>query len=758
MRMKKITLFMVLMAAVLFAIPTHAFQGNQGGHMIPAFLGQKTKLMGTKGTNSSVRHKIAFNNDIIEEIPETAEVMYYTRSGYYHDSNNGYQATEQSGTAIIAFNGNDVYLQSPVAGYSSGTWVKGTKDGNTITFPLKQFLFYNTDAGYGLYITMADIDESANNDLDAESITYTISEDGKTITQNGTTATRTLAVAWSDDDTVYSYGAPGGEYGTVFTWDSEYVPTPTVLVELPDGAEVETWYASGSGSAVPPSEVKVAFAGSDVFVGGLFSSFPTSWIKGTIDGNKVTFESLQYIGDYGEYNIWVIGADSEGNLTQSFTMTYDADANTLTLDQGQYLLANASDIQMYYLSFYTELTIKKESPAPVIVDALPYSNSFDTAEQLSDFRIIDANKDGSTWGYSAVTGGYMAVYTYNSDNTADDWFVSPQLPLQAGKKYHVAFAAHAYKSSYPEKFEVKAAKEATAADANTVALLEAGIEVMPAETVTSSAFKTYENLAFTVAEDGLYNIGIHAISDPDQAYLYVDDFVVEEMFDIALNEEDDNTALLAEYNGKTVNATITRTLKAGSWNTIALPFAVSSSDINALGLTVRQLRSTDLTDGVLTLTFANARSMTAGKPYLVKPAEDINLAAIEFDGVAISNEAKPTTTTNVDFIPTFGKTTISGDYAKSVIFLGAENKLYSPSELPADIKGFRAYFQLKDEAAEAPSIKLDFGDEEVTGIKSIENLTTGESQVKGIFTLDGRRINEPAQKGVYIINGKKVIK
>ena len=84
-------------------------------------------------------------------------------------------------------------------------------------------------------------------------------------------------------------------------------------------------------------------------------------------------------------------------------------------------------------------------------------------------------------------------------------------------------------------------------------------------------------------------------------------------------------------------------------------------------------------------------------------------------------------------------------------------ELLHPETLPAQMKGFRAYFQLKGEAALAKAFRMDFGDGEATGIISIEN---GHSQVsEAVFDLQGRRFSgQPAGKGVYIVNGKKVIK
>ena len=231
---------------------------------------------------------------------------------------------------------------------------------------------------------------------------------------------------------------------------------------------------------------------------------------------------------------------------------------------------------------------------------------------------------------------------------------------------------------------------------------------------------------------------------------------VEYETELALSETTDNSAALTEWNGYEADVTLTRTLQTGSYNTFAAPFDINSADMTSLGITAKELESSSFVNGTLTLNFATAASIEAGKPYLVKVAANTDLSAAPFTGVIVSKDAQPFTSTDVDFIPTLGATTIEGSDTKSVLFLAAGNKLLNPSALPANMKGFRAYFQLKGEAALAKSFNIDFGNGETTGI----NLTPAPSPKGegGIYTLDGRRISKATQKGVYIQNGKKVIK
>jgi hypothetical protein len=186
------------------------------------------------------------------------------------------------------------------------------------------------------------------------------------------------------------------------------------------------------------------------------------------------------------------------------------------------------------------------------------------------------------------------------------------------------------------------------------------------------------------------------------------------------------------------------------------------------GMSVKQLASTSLeNDGkTLKLNFEDANEMLAGKPYLVKVTSDFDFSAQALPNVEVSKELHPVTTTYIDFIPTLGKTLVTGpagneNDTEAVLFVASGNKLKNPSVVndteneSSYMKGFRGYFQLKGEAAHARSFSMDLGDGEITGIKAIDNgqLTIDNDRY---YDLQGRKVNA-AQKGVYIQNGKKVI-
>ena len=231
---------------------------------------------------------------------------------------------------------------------------------------------------------------------------------------------------------------------------------------------------------------------------------------------------------------------------------------------------------------------------------------------------------------------------------------------------------------------------------------------------------------------------------------------------VTLDETTDNATVLEALDGQTCIVTLQRTLVAGSWNTFAVPFAVGAETLSALGFSaVKALESTTFEGKTLTLNFTDAESVEAGKPYLVKVAADVTNPV--FDGVTVSSAATTKETTAVDFVPTLGATTITAD-AQSILFLSAGNKLYKPAAADSQqMKGFRAYFQLKGEAAAARTFRMDFGDGEVQGISEIED---GKLKMgNGGYDLQGRRMessilnsqSSTLKKGVYIVNGKKTV-
>ncbi|MBR1415725.1 MAG: choice-of-anchor J domain-containing protein [Prevotella sp.] len=468
--------------------------------------------------------------------PDAGEHKFYQRSGTaYYASNQQIYYTDQQGVVEIVESADGVvYIKDIISRGSLGTWVKGTKSGNTISVPVGQPVAYNSQYATTVSVYWGNYDGNTEAGWNKESdatIDFTI--DGDVITLQGSNPDKYIGIFWDDDNSFYGLG----DYSTVWTYDPTYVPASTELVTPPADLTTETWKVTATqltsnGSQAYSAKAQVGFAGNDVYVKGLFTAFPDAWVKGTISGDVASFQSLQFLGVYnGQYNIWLAGCNPEvidgvtyGDIAPSLDFTYDAAAKTLTALNDA--LANAAEDRVYYLVWLQDLFINGNSEETVAVtgapvDQLPYVNSFNTPAEQAEFGIINSNEDDITWTFVADGDNNTAVrYGYSNTEGGDDWLISPAIKLEKGKSYRVAFDGRAYSANYPERFEVKLG-QAAKASAMTQTLI-------PSTDVVNATYETFENEAFTVEESGYYHVGIHVISDVYMWYFLVDNFVVED--------------------------------------------------------------------------------------------------------------------------------------------------------------------------------------------------------------------------------------
>jgi hypothetical protein len=186
------------------------------------------------------------------------------------------------------------------------------------------------------------------------------------------------------------------------------------------------------------------------------------------------------------------------------------------------------------------------APPIIIVGAgTPYSENFDVVGMGQSLpcgvTVQDVNNDGNTWRARATVPtsanpntpigrggmGNAMVYFYNEQSNTiggDDWFYTPGLRLNGGQRYRLSFYLRSAGASFPEGLEVKYGPGTTPATQTTTLYTNTSV-VNPAYALATNN-STPAVADMQPATTGVYYVGFHAISAPDQFFLAVDDISV----------------------------------------------------------------------------------------------------------------------------------------------------------------------------------------------------------------------------------------
>lgn len=214
------------------------------------------------------------------------------------------------------------------------------------------------------------------------------------------------------------------------------------------------------------------------------------------------------------------------------------------------------------------------------------------------------------------------------------------------------------------------------------------------------------------------------------------------------NENEANNIEAWEISDITLN----RTLVADKWNTLCVPFAISGEEIKANfgeGTLVEKL---DAVHGN-TVNFADATSIEAGMPYLIKPT--VAGTTYTFNGKEVSADApKAEGNADVTFQGIYSPTDITnnGSVKAAGVTEGGKVLFVNPG---SQTKAFRCFFTISDNASITPAmLKIS-----IKGVETaINSIVMGNSNAtdNAVYNLQGQRVNgNSLTKGIYIKNGKK---
>lgn len=202
-----------------------------------------------------------------------------------------------------------------------------------------------------------------------------------------------------------------------------------------------------------------------------------------------------------------------------------------------------------------------------------------------------------------------------------------------------------------------------------------------------------------------------------------------------------------------VDVQLKRSLTPAQWNTFCVPFAISKDVITekfGAGTLVYTFGS--MNGNVMN--FKASTTIEAGKPYIVKPTNEV--VDPTFTGVNIVASDPVKSGENGFFMQgTYGaKTDLLDDGTN--LFLGEGNKFYKPAKGSTKMKGMRAYF-IVPQGTNLAALRANIDG----ATTAIDELTTVVEQPTDnrIYNLQGQFVGTSFEglHGVYVQNGKKVL-
>lgn len=241
-------------------------------------------------------------------------------------------------------------------------------------------------------------------------------------------------------------------------------------------------------------------------------------------------------------------------------------------------------------------------------------------------------------------------------------------------------------------------------------------------------------------------------------------YFVKDTETLTLNETAINNNIEAKAG---VNVTLKRTMQAGVWNTICLPFNVTAEQAKTAfgeGVMIAQLNKNSSGNK---LSFSSVDAIVASTPYLIKPTIAAPADGYKFEGVTINDDGKGNVAPNVvntnsylAFVGIYNTVDVTNNVIEVLnnnyyaAFLGANNTIFKANNDGGKMKGFRAYFAIPNNVAASALCVMVNGT--TTSIKSINGAVV-ESNAP-VYNLQGQRVDgNNLTPGIYVKAGKKFV-
>ncbi len=242
--------------------------------------------------------------------------------------------------------------------------------------------------------------------------------------------------------------------------------------------------------------------------------------------------------------------------------------------------------------------------------------------------------------------------------------------------------------------------------------------------------------------------GVEVSTDATYLFTVTEDVELVANFEVILLDTLNNAGILDYLNDQTVDVAVYRSLTAGMYNTLCLPFRVD--DISGTPLentTVWKYNGAEVKgegdSKEIFLEFTEVISLEAGQPYLVEPAAEIE-APMVFNGVTISAINGSEVVQSAVTMHGILHPTVLEANNKSILFLVENNNLAWANET-ANMNGMRAYFKVNEPSLLSARTRA-YIRREPTVATDMENITTTDTEIKKVIY----------NGNIYIIRGDEV--
>lgn len=354
----------------------------------------------------------ADNHGIITEQPEGTTHLY-VRSGKATYAPLYFQDDSQDGILaelVFSEDSTTVWFKNFVSHAATGTWVKGTIHGDTITVPLGQMVYWFDDGNYGMQIARVKVAGNINSPTVSTkgNVTFLIKDNDLYLQDtSGDTETTT----YDGIGLVYT-----GQYANEWAYYLDYetvmhfkdvtpVTPPADLQTKPYSMEYQSTTGLQTGNLV-----KVGFYDQDVYIQGVsHDNLPEAWLKGTVSSDKIVFP-MQYAGHMASFMLYFCGGDAYYDseaydwkyVLGDGSATFAFDQRTMSFSTQQMLASNSAEdhidrIEAYLQPTFRPFTERAATPATPSVRYFQNMGKFnilmlDLPLKDTEGRFIDPDK------------------------------------------------------------------------------------------------------------------------------------------------------------------------------------------------------------------------------------------------------------------------------------------------------------------------------------------------------------------------------